>query len=182
MFDLHGKNPGRDRFFAWVARYGLGVGLLVFFLVPALRVHFEVEKVPSFSVIFGLPLFLAWLVALILQFTIRRKRPYEVLHRPAIFRALADGTSFPSAHTTVSFAIVGWVTVFLDEHRMMGDFKGAIFAQDYALFAFVFFVACLISFSRYYIGVHFFSDLVAGAVIGVGVSSVVFQHILPYLE
>lgn len=93
----------------------------------------------------------------------RRKRPCEIL--PHCWSAIAppDRYSFPSGHTIVAFAVVLSIGSFYPDWLL-------------ALLA----VALLIAASRIILGMHFVSDVVAGAAIGValGRMSFHFSHFL----
>lgn len=87
---------------------------------------------------------------LILKNLVARTRPYEVvegLHR--IIEAQSD-LSFPSGHTGSSFAAA--VTIFL------------LCPRKYGVPAMI--LAVLISLSRLYVGVHYPTDVLCGAVTG----------------
>ena len=105
------------------------------------------------SRIYGVAVLLSLLLTVILGEVIikplvHRARPF-ITHG---FEILINGPtsySFPSGHTASSFAVFG---IFL-------------FAiKKYRLTCFV--LAFLIAFSRIYLGVHYFSDVVAGVVLG----------------
>lgn len=74
------------------------------------------------------------------------------------------GSSFPSNHSMVSFAAAAALCCLPDKGRLATVLKAAAVAA-----------ACLIAFSRLYLYVHYPSDILVGAVIGivVGVSAVV---------
>lgn len=94
---------------------------------------------------------------MILKNLLARARPYEVvegLHR--IIEAQSD-YSFPSGHTGCSFSVA--VVMFLMFPRKVGV-PAMIFAV-------------LLSLSRLYVGVHFPTDVLGGAVIGTAAALVV---------
>ena len=92
-----------------------------------------------------------------LKFAVRRRRP--VLH--AIVTTL-DRYSFPSGHSTTAFALA----------------VGALFAAP-AFFPVALGLAAVVAFSRVYLGVHYLSDVVGGAVVGVLVGVLLFTSELP---
>lgn len=66
--------------------------------------------------------------------------------------------SFPSGHAAMSF--------------MMAALLSGIFGKKYFFYS----VAFLIAFSRLYLGVHYLSDVVAGAMIGFVLGSVILRQ------
>jgi diacylglycerol kinase family enzyme/membrane-associated phospholipid phosphatase len=98
-----------------------------------------------------------WLVMLAVNFPIksffRRQRPFikHVDSRVIGSRPLDD--SFPSGHTAAAFA--GACLIAPEAPRLAP-----------ALFAY----SALVAFSRVYLGVHYLSDVVIGAVVGVGLA------------
>lgn len=86
---------------------------------------------------------------LLLKPWVNRIRPYDLLQYDILIPPVGD-PSFPSGHTSASFAAA---TALYAINRKWG-------AAAYVL-------AVLMGFSRLYLGVHFPTDVVAGAVIGV---------------
>ena len=78
---------------------------------------------------------------------VSRPVPEPLLETPSTF-------SFPSGHATVSFACATVLALAVPRLRM----------PLYAL-------ATLIAFSRVYVGVHYPFDVLAGAVLGVGIAT-----------
>ena len=102
---------------------------------------------------FVFSLFMGWVFALGLEFLIGRKRPYQRTHTKPLAKPITHTPSFPSGHATLAFAGAGallWI------HPVVGIF--------FCLFA------GLIALSRVFLGVHYVSDIIAGAILGITVS------------
>lgn len=91
---------------------------------------------------------LTWGVTEFLKLTIARPRPFEVGAAQLIGKA-SGGSSFPSQHAAFTFTAA---TTTMLANRVLG------------WIAFLF--AALVAYSRVYLGVHYWSDIIAGAVIG----------------
>ncbi len=89
-------------------------------------------------------------VNLILKNAIARIRPYEIWDNLEILIALPTDYSFPSGHTSSSFAAACGMYPFIPRKLGIG----------------LIILAALIGFSRIYFAVHYPSDVVAGFVIG----------------
>lgn len=87
----------------------------------------------------------------ILKNLVARIRPYEVMTNLKLLVPHANDFSFPSGHTGSSFAAA---YVLYKE-----------LPKKYGIQALL--LATLIGFSRLYIGIHYPSDVIAGAVIGI---------------
>ena len=94
-----------------------------------------------------------------------RVRPYEVVQGLRCIVPLADDWSFPSGHTTNSLACA-WVL-----------FRKT--PKKYGVPALI--LAILISLSRLYVGIHYPTDVLGGAVIGIG-SACLSLALVPKLE
>ena len=91
--------------------------------------------------------------------------------RPEGFRLIAEtGYSFPSGHSMVAVAFYGfliWLIIRYEEDRL----------QRWIWSLALFFVVIMIGVSRVYLGVHYFSDVVAGYCVA-AVWLVVFTRII----
>ena len=107
-----------------------------------------------------LGIFICWLInGLGLKSIVMRPRPFvacDVLQKVGPAPA---GSSFPSSHTTIAFAFA-WMFVWMKK-------------KTWAVPAFA--MACLIAFSRLYLGVHYPSDVLAGIVISCICSYMVYK-------
>lgn len=127
----------------------LGDGALIWIVAAALMLCTKRYRKTGIAV--AVALLISYLVTnLILKNLVMRPRPYEVIEGlQALVGPLRD-SSFPSGHATSSMAS-GFV-IFHGSPRYLG------------IPAFV--LAVLICLSRLYLGVHFPTDVLAGALIG----------------
>ena len=86
----------------------------------------------------------------LLKNLVQRARPFDVVKGLTILIGRPSGFSFPSGHTSTSFACA-WAIMSME--------------KKFAVPAFI--LAALIAFSRVYVGVHYPTDVMAGAVIGI---------------
>ncbi len=104
------------------------------------------------------------LSSFVLKPLVGRLRPCHVLDQVRLLVGCGGGYSFPSSHAVNNFAVA--------------LFFGSLYrkAMPYLLF-----VASVIAYSRVYVGVHYFSDVIAGAFIGAGIGYIVallYQRII----
>lgn len=137
-----------DAAMAAVSRIGGGV---IWIMIGIALLLFKKYRLCGIAVLSAMAAALL-LTEFAVKLLVLRERPY--LLNPEIVLAVSEpsGTSFPSAHTSTSFASA--IPLFR-EKRLWGIF-GCCFAA-------------LVGFSRLYLYVHFPSDVLAGAVLGIGV-------------
>jgi membrane-associated phospholipid phosphatase len=100
------------------------------------------ELVPSVTIA-------TWLVEYPIKTYFRRKRPFIEVVRALVIGKKPGSWSFPSGHSASSFASARVLGAVWPEHR----------AAYYAL-------ACLVGFSRIYLGAHYPGDVLSGAFAG----------------
>lgn len=112
---------------------------------------------------FGVAVFVAVAVTaalgmLVLKPLFGRARPFVTYEFAGLLIPPPSGDSFPSNHSMVSFAAAAALCCLPGKGRGVLALKVSAVA-----------VACLIAFSRLYLYVHYPSDILAGAVIGIAV-------------
>ncbi len=89
----------------------------------------------------------------LLKNIIKRKRPYHVIEGTRLITEGAHGYSFPSGHTSSTFGLATGLSLHFPKWYVIGP---------------SFLYATIVALSRPYLGAHYPSDLIAGAVLGVG--------------
>jgi len=123
-------------------------GLIYF--AGVLIISFLLEKKYRWLAIAFISLALSFEISYVLKLIFQVPRPYFNLDLATIPLTQASGYSFPSLHAAVCFAII--------------PFLGKIFSGWKKWLAII--VAVIIAYSRAYLGVHYFSDIIAGSLIG----------------
>jgi len=104
------------------------------------------------GIMMGASFFVATAVSTTLKYTINRVRPYDTY--PDIQKLSVGGSpSFPSGHTSDAFSNATSLSLAFP--------KWYVIAPSYTY-------AAAVGYSRMHLGVHYPSDVIAGAVIGVG--------------
>ena len=106
-------------------------------------------KIIGMGVGIGLSALAGALTAKLVKYSVRRPRPTLDPASPPALSALPDPWAFPSGHTMAAFTVCGGLFLV---------------GSSWALVALVF--ACLVASSRIYLGVHYPSDVLGGAVLG----------------
>lgn len=114
---------------------------------------FLIYKNRWYSYILGCGYFLSGILALIFKLAISRPRPFDALIR------IPSSFSFPSGHTITSIVFYIFLCYLLTYKS--GKIKKVIF------YTFFTFLALIISVSRIYLGVHYFSDVLGGIILSV---------------
>lgn len=145
LFGWHGKRIF-DRFFYILSRSADGqLYVVIGIFLAAMNRPAERSALYATVIAFILELTLYKL----LKNGIRRPRPFDASHRIHFLIAPPDKFSFPSGHTAAAF--------------LMAVILSSCYAELYALF---FIWASLVGISRIYLGVHYPTDVMMGALIG----------------
>lgn len=134
----------------WVSRTGDGplygaLGLLLWLSQLAHLQHYVVDALMAFSL--ELPCYLA------IKNTCKRRRPVAALPDCQTYIQPSDKFSLPSGHTAAAFLMV---TLALGHFGIWG-----LLALPWAL---------MVGLSRVLLGVHFPTDILAGAALGIGMA------------
>lgn len=147
----------------WLAQFFSGAGTAGFIWVciaVALFVN-EEKKNHRFFLPIALALGASWLlVEQMLKYAVARPRPHVL--DGALIISSASGFSFPSSHAAISWAMA----------VVMSRYEPRLRWVWYLL-------ACVISFTRVYLGVHYPLDVIAGSVIGWGIGSMALRWATP---
>lgn len=136
-------------FFSWITLFGDFLPVITVFAVVLMFCIYRgmFDRVAAVSV----ALCGSALSVYVLKIVFERARPSDI----ALF--IEDTFSFPSGHAATSVALYGMLVVFVLASGL--SYRGAI---AWALSTLI----VLVGFSRVFLGVHYLSDVVVGALIG----------------
>ncbi len=109
---------------------------------------FTLNRWTLFLLVFLVP---AWGVTMLLSKFVNRERPFEELKQKPLIAPFVRTASFPSAHATFAFSMVAMSSVFFP-----------------SMFPFMLGAALVVALGRVAAGLHFFSDIIVGALVGFG--------------
>ena len=152
MLNLAGTNAVLDLLMVVFSALALPY-VLALLVVP---LWWRGERERAFDLLVVLALII--LVTEVLKYAFDRARPCDVLPNVRLLTpgaCLAEGDpAFPSGHTTRIFGVAAFLAVY---------FRTPVKASSFAF-------AVLAGISRVYLGVHWPSDVIAGAAVGIGLA------------
>ena len=121
------------------------------------------KKTRKYACIILISVIITLILNNILKSLFDRVRPYEYFHFIPMIKT-SGSASFPSAHTSIAFAVFGIYNFFKLRYRYL-----------------VGVVALLTGISRFYLEVHYFTDVIAGGMLGMLVSyAVIYLYYRSY--
>ncbi|MBI2136054.1 small multi-drug export protein [Candidatus Woesearchaeota archaeon] len=142
-----------------VMKFITHAGNIISVLLVALIIYFSFKEKRKHLKTALLGIIASAAAAYLLKLAVARPRPFEALQITALVQE-SSKTSFPSGHATTSFALFASI----NRH----------FSKKAAKVSFLLF-AILVSFSRLYLGVHYLSDVIFGALLGYSVSYLILK-------
>ncbi|MGZ7119484.1 MAG: phosphatase PAP2 family protein [Methanobacterium sp.] len=154
----------QNTFFDFIMPIISEIGYFSFWILISIIIFFiGGEKGRKVALVCIIALIAGYFVSEILKIMVARPRPYEVLEGVRVL-VTTSGYSWPSGHSVASFIAF---TIY----------GMAVIGRRYGLL-YLFLLVCLIMFYRIYIGVHYPSDVLSGALIGIfiGIIALVFEN------
>ncbi|MCH8049402.1 phosphatase PAP2 family protein [Patescibacteria group bacterium] len=149
---IHAVGADSIGFWIFLSKFGL-YGFVIALFVVAFAI-----KANGAVIFWFAPAAAAFVVTFFLRYMIRRPRPHFMKPK---YTPLLRAWSFPSAHSSVALAFATTLSIIVMQGNLAFGF----------ICSFLFFIlAILISLSRITVGVHYFTDVLAGALLGIVIS------------
>lgn len=149
--NLH--NPILDKIF--IVLTTLGDNGLIWIIIALLLLVTKKYRKAGFLILCALLLNLI-LVNGLLKNIVQRTRPFDAVPTVQLLISKPSSFSFPSGHTSSAFAAVGIISSLMKKYRL-----------------YFIALAILIAFSRMYLFVHYPTDIIGGAMMGIICAKVV---------
>jgi len=147
-----GRNKNLDNTFLFVTNSVAPITILTPISVLCEGFYKHDSTIKNKGIYISATILLAAGISTGLKYSVKRPRPFVTY--PFIDKATAAGSpSFPSGHTSAAFSTATSLSIAFP--------KWYVIAPSYLW-------ACSVGYSRMHLGVHYPSDVVAGAVIGAG--------------
>lgn len=168
--NLAGKNPVFDALTIFFAEY-LGYFLILFFLAFLFFSGFpKRQKIKIFLVGFSSMIIARFGIASLIRFFYHRPRPF--VDHGVNQLIMNNGFSFPSGHAAIFFALAA--IIYFYPNRELNASNGAS-NKKWGIYFFV--AAFLMGLARVIAGVHYPSDIIGGAVIGILSACAIFYFV-----
>ncbi|MGZ3594786.1 MAG: phosphatase PAP2 family protein [Syntrophales bacterium] len=135
----------------WVTHLGSHFAVILFVLVSCITTK-QLRVLFSLLLLYAVQSFVIYF----LKFTVRRKRPLspkEIKIRVSKGPGEIIDPSFPSAHTAFSFMMAAVLAFYFPRYQVI-----------------FFLIASFIGWTRVYLGLHYPTDVIAGAILGYGIT------------
>lgn len=147
--------------------------------IVLLLILFCIPKTRRAALIGAVTLILTFVITnLCLKPWIARTRPYEVIEGLTRIIEKQSDRSFPSGHTANSMAVGVSLWLISRKYEMLGD-KKLYFPKSAGWVVLIW--SILVGLSRLYVGVHFPTDVLGGAIIAI-VDSLIMYHLYLYIR
>ena len=146
------RKEGPTEFFQFISNSTnyVSLGIPTTFLVKGILSHDKIARKKSLYMFESLGISSA--ITFAVKYTFKRKRPFDA--SPLVIKASGGGgPSFPSGHTSEAFSAATSLSIAYPKWYVIAP-------------AFVW--ASTVGYSRMYLGVHYPSDVLAGAIVGAG--------------
>jgi undecaprenyl-diphosphatase len=145
------RHPALTLFFRILTVSGQGWFWAVVVISLWLGIHFDLIHYPHRELLLQAAITpgIAWVLVQTLKLIFKRRRPSQILPEYTALSKAPSNDSFPSGHTASVFAF------FIATLSLGNPISATIGGW-----------ATLVAYSRYYLGVHFPSDIIVGAIIG----------------
>ncbi len=141
-------------FFSFLSMKGYSVFIWIVIIVVLLFIEEKRDKKKHFIIYFVVAFLISGLlVTFVIKNVFHRQRP--VIHSKTYFTCPAD-YSFPSSHAATAFSAALILSAYDKKRR-----------------TFYYLIAALISLSRIYLECHYLLDVIAGGIIGSGISRLI---------
>ena len=148
MFVKNSRSEFLDKFFEYFTYLGSTLALVI--IVLLFLIFCKDKKV---GITLGVGLIISAVINFIIKFIVKRPRP-EMVNL-----IVESGYSFPSAHAMMSFVVFALIIYYVYKKIQNKTVKfGLILALGCLIF--------MLGLSRIYLGVHYFSDVLAGWCMG----------------
>lgn len=155
------KSHHSRRFIAFVRILSKSGDGYMQFMLPSLLLLLDFQSGLSFFMLVAIAFAIERPIYFILKNTLKRRRPPEVMTNFFSLVTPSDKFSFPSGHTMAAFLLAGLASFYFG-------------SAAYPLYAW----ASAVGASRVILGVHFPTDILAGACLGSGLAYSIISQVM----